>query len=118
MPMNYILGHLDIAFPNWIPIYNLIIRNCQGYNSGMEDRFRRKDESKLQEIKEHYSPEGSGDDPLAIFDVRGHGVPDFKKWFWTSRRVYLQLEPSKLNVFSLGILGPTVVYADIKMTPG
>ncbi|GMH35577.1 hypothetical protein BSKO_03445 [Bryopsis sp. KO-2023] len=110
--------------------YHTMIENCKtsdgssrcflkGYDAHLEARFRGVDEDKLESIKHNWVDESqAADDSVVVLDVAGFGVPNFKKWFWTSRDVYMQLEPAWLNVFSLGVLDPRMVVADVRMTPG
>lgn len=84
----------------------------------MEERFRHADAGKLEHIKNIWVEETAPDESVVMMDVSGFGIPNFKKWFWTSRQVYMQLEPAWLNVFSLGVLDPRLVAADLRMTPG
>lgn len=84
----------------------------------MEERFRDSDEKKLEHIKHSWVNEGAADEAIVFLDVKGFGIPNFKKWFWTSRRIYMQIEPAWLNVFSLGVLDPRMVVTDLRMTPG
>jgi hypothetical protein len=81
-------------------------------------RLRRADVSRFDVVKTAYSPPDSTEDALAIIDVSGFGLPNFGRWFWTSRSVYMQMEPAWLSVFSGGVLGPKLVYINARITPG
>lgn len=57
-------------------------------------------------------------DVLLIASVSGHGVPGWNKWFYSSRAVYMAVEPAFLAVLSAGVLQPKMQHAHFKVTPG
>lgn len=111
-------------------MYTEMISNCvdaetgaytcfyKGYAAADDSRIRPQDLHKLESIKNEYSEEEASRHALVMFDVRGHGTPSHKKWFWASNEVYLQLEPAWLGAFSAYVLTPKMVHAKVKLSPG
>ena len=110
--------------------YTEMISNCvdaetgaytcfyKGYAAADDSRIRPLDLHKLESIKNEYAEEEADRHALVMFDVRGHGTPSHKKWFWASNEVYLQLEPAWLGAFSAYVLVPKMVHAKVKLSPG
>ena len=41
-------------------------------------------------------------DQLVVLAVTGEGVPTHQKWFWVSRKVYMEVEPPFFYIMSAG----------------
>ena len=110
--------------------YKEMISNCidpdtgaytcffKGYAAADESRVRPLDVHKLEDIRNKYAGEDADRHALVMFDVRGHGIPSHKKWFWSSNEVYLQLEPAWLGALSAYVLVPKMVHTKMKLSPG
>jgi hypothetical protein len=56
--------------------------------------------------------------PLANTVHHLQGVPNHQKWFWTSRSVYMAVEPAYFYIMSGGVLGGQITKLDLRFSPG
>jgi len=110
--------------------YQRMVENCidaddvpvcfyKGYDDALDAHLTRSD---LQNYHGVMQPCVDGDpacsDKLVIFHLGGEGVPTHQKMFWTSRTVYMQVEPPYFNIMSGTLLVPDIVRLYPRMSPG
>lgn len=89
----------------------------KGYGDSFSLRLDARSIQRLDEWREEYGDDEDADF-VGIIRPRGHGVPDFAKWVWATRDIYLEFEPSWVRIFSGTVLGPKVGDVGVRVTPG
>ena len=89
----------------------------KGYEDTFTLRLNSRSEKKLDEWRDNYGKEDDADF-MGVITPRGHGIPNFAKWFWTTRSIYLEFEPSWVRIFSGTVLGPEIERINVHVTPG
>jgi hypothetical protein len=114
--LHSVLQMLPFAFDplNETGSYQTMLASCtqqdgesgcfyRGYSPDNEQRLHPVDVQQWQNLtKACVGDEIACSDTLFAITVHGQGVPNNEKWFWTSRDVYMELEPATLYTMSAG----------------
>lgn len=91
----------------------------KGYASNLDASLTAQS---LLSINYAFSPCVAQDSSCAdqLFNVMltGAGVPTHQSWYWSSRKVYVEVEPAYWFLISAGAIGPTFSTVQAKMSPG
>lgn len=93
-------------------LYQTMIGNCEdgdgqlrcfykGWADGKDASLHPKDEVDWQTTMDPcYADSMDCSDTVQAVTATGHGIPMHEKWFWSSRKVYMELEPAWYLIMS------------------
>ena len=91
----------------------------KGYASSLDATFTLQSRDYLSNA---FSPclsnDGSCADQLFHVMLTGPGVPTYQSWFWSSRKVYVEVEPAYWFLISSGAIGPAFSIIRTRLSPG
>lgn len=93
--------------------------HTQGFEEGYTARLVPNDHVRFRTVFQPCVDESEAcADLMHILTVVGEGVPSHQKMFWTSRKVYMQVEPAYFLIMSAGVLGPDIMKLRLRLSPG